>query len=43
MVHPIALGKGLPIFSGLAMPRPLRLISAKAFPGGSVAQIYRPA
>ena len=43
MVYPIVLGKGLPIFSDLAMPRPLRLISSKAFPKGSVAQIYRPA
>ena len=43
LVHPIALGKGLPIFSGLPAPRPLKLVSSKAFPGGSVAQIYRPA
>lgn len=43
LVHPIALGKGLPVFSDLAMPRPLKLISSKAFPAGSVAQIYRPA
>jgi len=25
------------------MPRPLKLMSSKAFPAGSVAQIYRPA
>lgn len=43
LVHPIALGKGLPIFSDLPAPRPLKLVSSKAFPGGSVAQIYRPA
>lgn len=42
-VHPIALGKGLPLFSDLPAWRPLRLVSSKAFPGGSVAQIYRPA
>jgi hypothetical protein len=42
-VHPVVLGKGLPIFSDLAQPRPLRLMSSKAFPAGSVAQIYRPA
>lgn len=42
LVHPVALGKGLPIFSDLAGPRPLRLMSSKAFPLGSVAQIYRP-
>jgi dihydrofolate reductase len=43
LVHPIALGKGLPIFSDLAMPAPLKLVSSKAFPGGAMAQIYRPA
>jgi dihydrofolate reductase len=42
-VHPVALGKGLPLFSDLATPRQLKLISSKAFPAGSVAQIYRPA
>jgi dihydrofolate reductase len=42
-VHPVALGKGLPVFSDLAMPRALKLMSSKAFPAGSVAQIYRPA
>ncbi|WP_426228717.1 dihydrofolate reductase family protein [Pararhizobium sp. DWP3-4] len=43
LVHPVILGKGLPIFSDLVLPRRLKLISATAFPGGSVAQIYRPA
>jgi dihydrofolate reductase len=43
LVHPFALGRGLPIFSELPAPRPLRLIRSKAFPGGAVAQIYRPA
>ncbi len=38
---PVALGKGLPLFSELAVPTPLRLMSSKAFPGGAVAQIYR--
>lgn len=42
-VHPVALGKGLPLFSGLVAPMPLRLVSSKAFPGGAVAQVYRPA
>jgi len=42
-VHPVALGKGQPLFSELAAPMPLRLVSSKAFPGGAVAQIYRPA
>jgi dihydrofolate reductase len=43
LVYPVALGKGLALFSDLAMPKPLKLISSKAFPAGSVAQIYRPA
>ncbi len=43
LVHPVALGAGLAIFSDLAVPRPLKLISSRAFPGGAVAQIYRSA
>jgi dihydrofolate reductase len=43
LVHPVALGKGLAVFSDLAAPMPLKLISSQAFPGGSVAQVYRPA
>jgi dihydrofolate reductase len=43
LVYPIALGKGLPIFSDLQAPRPLRLVRSKPFPSGAVAQIYRPA
>lgn len=42
-VHPIALGNGLSLFSDLAAPLPLKLVGAKAFPGGMVAQVYRPA
>ena len=41
LVHPIALGRGLPIFSDLPAPRPLKLVRSKAFPGGCAAQIYR--
>jgi dihydrofolate reductase len=41
IVAPVALGKGLPLFSDLAAPRSLKLMSSKAFPGGAVAQIYR--
>jgi len=43
LVHPVALGRGLPIFSDLAAPRRLKLVSSKAFPGGAQAQIFRPA
>jgi len=41
VVAPVALGQGLPLFSELAAPMPLKLISSTAFPGGAVAQIYR--
>jgi dihydrofolate reductase len=43
LVHPVALGKGQPLFASLAAPRILRLVSSTTFPRGSVAQIYRPA
>jgi len=42
-VHPVALGKGLPLFSELAAATPLKLVNSKVFPGGSVAQTYRAA
>lgn len=41
LVHPVALGSGLSVFSGLAAPKRLKLVSSTAFPKGSVAQIYR--
>lgn len=43
LVIPVALGKGLPLFSELTVPKPLKLMNSRAFPGGAVAQIYRPA
>lgn len=43
LVHPVALGRGLPLFAGLPAPRALELVSSTAFPRGTVAQIYRPA
>jgi dihydrofolate reductase len=43
LVHPVALGKGLPLFAGLTAPKRLKLVRSTSFPGGSVAQIYRPA
>jgi dihydrofolate reductase len=39
-IHPVALGSGLPIFTGLEMPLYLKLLDVKAFPGGIVAQTY---
>ena len=41
-VHPIALGKGKPLFADLPSPLPLKLVSSTAFPGGAVAQVHRP-
>jgi len=43
VVAPVALGKGLPLFSELAAPMPFKLMSSRAFPGGAVAQTYRAA
>lgn len=43
LVHPVILGKGLSIFSHVNPLRRLTLISSTAFPGGSVAQMYKPA
>ncbi len=43
LVYPLALGAGLPIFSGLAGPRRLERVSSTVFPGGCTAQVYRPA
>jgi dihydrofolate reductase len=43
VIHPVALGRGLALFSGLTQPLHLKLISHTAFGSGSVAQVYRPA
>ncbi|HUI61675.1 MAG TPA: dihydrofolate reductase family protein [Steroidobacteraceae bacterium] len=43
LVHPVALGKGLPLFTGLPAPKILKLVSSTTFPRGAVAQIYRSA
>jgi dihydrofolate reductase len=40
-IHPVALGSGLPIFTGLKIPLYLKLVDAKAFPGGVVVHTYR--
>lgn len=39
--HPVVLGAGLPIFTGLANPLYLKLVDVKAFPGGVIAHTYR--
>ena len=43
LVHPIALGAGLPLFKDLPQPINLKLISVKSFPGGTIAKAFRPA
>src|SRR5438105_15681588 len=42
LVSTVALGRGLGLFSSLARPIDLELISTSAFPGGAIAKIYRP-
>ena len=41
VVHPVALGRGLPLFSGLAAPLDLRLVDHVRFDCGTVAHVYR--
>ncbi len=43
VIHPVALGCGLPLFSELRSPVDLRLISATPFSSGVVAAVYQPA
>jgi dihydrofolate reductase len=43
LVHPVALGKGLPLFSELSRPLDLRLVSATTFGSGAMALVYQPA
>lgn len=42
VVAPVALGQGLSLFSEIAAPQRLKLVTSRAFPGGAVAQTYRP-
>ena len=42
-IHPVVLGQGQPLFSGLRRPVDLRLISTTAFGSGAVAGVYQPA
>jgi dihydrofolate reductase len=43
VIHPVVLGRGQPLFSGLRSPVDLRLISATPFSSGVVAAVYQPA
>ena len=40
ITHPVVMGEGLPIFNGVARSQDLKLVDAKAFPGGIVAHTY---
>jgi dihydrofolate reductase len=40
VIHPVALGSGLPIFNDLATPLHLKVVNVKTFPGGIVAHNY---
>jgi dihydrofolate reductase len=42
-IHPVVLGQGQPLFSGLRSPADLHLVSATTFSTGAVGAIYRPA
>ena len=41
LTHPVALGRGLPIFAGASSRTPLELVDVIRFPGGAVAHVYR--
>lgn len=43
LIFPVALGKGLPIFSKLAAPLSLKLTEHKTFATGVTAHVYQPA
>jgi dihydrofolate reductase len=43
VVHPVALGRGLPLFAGVASPLHLALVGTTRFDSGSLANVYRPA
>jgi dihydrofolate reductase len=41
VVHPIAIGAGLPLFAGLRQPLELKLVESTRFGSGAVASVYR--
>lgn len=43
VIHPVALGSGLPLFKDLSAPLHLKLMEAKTFPTGTVIHVYQPA
>jgi len=43
VVQPVALGAGLPLFTGFTEPYVLDLIEAQGYGDGAVLHMYRPA
>ncbi|MBW8733718.1 MAG: dihydrofolate reductase family protein [Asticcacaulis sp.] len=43
MVCPVALGKGLPLFSEVSRPVDLQLVTTRTFGSGAIAMVYRTA
>jgi dihydrofolate reductase len=43
VVHPVALGAGLPLFAELSAPLHLKLMSTSIFGSGTAIHVYRPA
>jgi dihydrofolate reductase len=41
LTHPVALGRGLPLFAKLPAPLDLELLDCRTFPRGAVARVYR--
>ncbi|HEY6541960.1 MAG TPA: hypothetical protein VIZ18_13540 [Ktedonobacteraceae bacterium] len=42
MMHPIVLGNGKPLFTGLSAPLNLKLVSVKTFASGAIGLTYQP-
>ena len=42
IIHPVALGNGLPLFKDLPRPLRLELAEARHFTDGAVIHVYRP-
>lgn len=43
VLHPVALGDGLPLFEDLSSPRGFTLVEAQPYPSGLIYLVYRPA
>ncbi|MFT3696033.1 MAG: dihydrofolate reductase family protein [Kofleriaceae bacterium] len=41
LVHPVAVGRGMSLFTSLAEPMRLELVESKRFPLGGIGNVYR--